>query len=342
MLIHEASTKAVAEATKIIAEMKAGKREIGIEWADDVVANKVTVQEMIGTADGGQAFLEKVTYDLYQGREEKPLLYKSIYQQIVDANLPKYVKANEMGPVQVVFLQHLEGAEANFGTLKPGTQKIVEIITYSSAIEYSEDMVEFNNTWEISEISRAFGDAYNMLLNHLHLAPIITATYVTTGGGLSAQKKAQKAGTAQLIAFDTSVAKTLRNGISVLPNGTIALVNSADVFALEDAIKGAMYADLSPSVVKRTINPANFIVYDGEEIEVGGETYIYPGVTAGTCYLISPNKKNFKEYIKHDLRVDSDVADLSRLIISEAVGRARRGVMAGIGGKDGAVKVMLA
>jgi len=340
--LREAGEKAQASVAAVIKEMAEGKRTTGIEWSDDFSTGKVTLREMITTADGGQEFLEKITYDLYQGREDVPLLYKPIYQTLTDPNFPETIKAYEMGPVQVVFLEHLEGEEIVFGSLAPGTQKRVDFVTYTSGIEYTEDMIEFNQTWKVTEIGIAFGEAYNKLLNHLHLGPIVTATYTTASGGLAGQKAAQKAGNQQLIAFDTNIAKTLRNAVTVLPKGTILLLNSADLFAIEDAIAGAMLPDLSPSIVKRTLRPANFIVYDGDEVTVGGKTWTYPGVTPGTAYLISGSKKNFKEYIKHDLRVDSDTGDLSRLIISEIVGRARRAVLAGVGGQDGCVKINLA
>jgi hypothetical protein len=46
---------------------------------------------------------------------------------------------------------------------------------------------------------------------------------------------------------------------------------------------------------------------------------VYPGVTAGTCYLIFP-KQRFKEMVHHDLRIDIGPADISRLIEGQQVG----------------------
>src|SRR5690606_28591166 len=71
------------------------------------------------------------------------------------------------------------------------------------------------------------------------------------------------------------------------------------------------------------------IEYDGWETQIGKKTYVYPGVNEGKAYLIRP-KRGFKELIKHDLRVDADNADLSRLIEAQIVGRARRGVFAAL------------
>jgi len=338
--------KVVAEqapdlAKSIIAEIKAGKREQGLDWSDEVKSGKVTIKEMIGTDDGSREFIEKVTYDLYQGREAVPLLYKDLYSTLSDANFPQTMTAKEFGPVQVVFLQKYEGGEVKFGALGPGVEKVVSFVTYAAGLEYDEDILEYNQTWRLSEIGVAFGEAYNKLLNHIHLYPIISGSYTTTNGGLAAQKTAQKEGTAQLIAWDTDLPTTLRNALQVLPTGSFLLINSADRYKLEDAIASSMYADTTPSLVKRALSPDRFIEYDGDEVEVGGKTYEYTGVTPGYAYLISP-KRYFKEYIKHDLRIDSDDGDLSRLILSQVVGRARRAVYASLGNKYGAIKIDIA
>lgn len=327
-------------AQSIIVDLKSGKRNQGIEWGESLTEGKVTIKEMIGTDDGASEFVEKVTYDLYSGRETVNLLYKEIYTTLVDANFPQTMTVTEFGPVQVVFLQKMEGGEVKFGTIGAGTTKVVTIVTYAAGIEYDEDILEFNQTWRLTEIGLGMGEAYNKLLNHVHLSPIIGGSYVTTGGGLSGQKTAQKAGTAQLIAFDTNIATTLRNAMSVLPRGVKMLINTADRFAVEDAIASSMYADATPSLVKQRLQTINIIEYDGDEVVVGGKTYTYAGVTAGFMYLIVP-KRNFREYVKHDLRVDSSDGDLSRLILAQVVARTRRGVLATLGTQYGVVKVDL-
>lgn len=328
------SEQAPALAQSLIAENKK------MDWAEELTSGRTTIKEMIGTDDGASEFLEKVTYDAYSGREAIPLVYKELYTTREDRNFPLVMTNKEFGPVQVVFLEKYEGGEVKFGTLAPGVEKIVRMVTYASGIEYNEDIIEYNQTWRVSDIGAAFGEAYNKLLNHLHLYPIVGGTYVTTGGGISAQYEAQKAGTAQSIAFATDIKTTLMNAMQVLPKGSKLLVNEFDVLRIEDALAGAMLADDRPNLVKRKLKMSDLIVYNGDEVEVGGKTYEYPGVTAGEAFLITP-KRNFNEYIKHDLRIDSDDGDLSRLILTQVVGRARRGLLASIGGQYGAVKIAL-
>lgn len=333
-------------------------RQIGAEVADTLVkemadtgklapvefAENTVIKEMLGTDDGAREFIEKVTYDAFSGRENVPLLYKSIYSTLTDANFPKTMTVKEFGPVQTVFLEKLEGGEVKFGAMGSGPEKTVSFKTWATGIEYDEDIVEWNQTWRVSDIGVSFGESYNKLLNHLHLDPIISGSYVTTGGGISAQKAKQEsttAGAAQLVAWDTTLVKTLTNALQILPRGSIILHNSFDAFALQTALASDMLADLTPGPAKKALSNAQFIAYDGETVEVGGKTYTYGGVSQGNIYIITP-KVNFKEYIKHDLRVDTGDGDLSRLVLAQVVGRARRAQVAGLSGAFGAIKVDIA
>jgi len=339
MNIRELSLKAQKEALNVIAEMNSGKRDSGIEWSDDIADGKVSVQEMIGTGDGAQDFLEKTTYDAYQGRENVELLYKDIYSTREDATFPKVMTVKEYGPVQVVFVEKFEGGEVKFGELAPGTEKVVRFHTYAAGLEWSEDMVEYNEFWSLTDASIAFGENYNKLMNHLHLSPIISASYTTTGTTAIEQADAQnKEGIAQLVAWNTDLITTLERAFAVLPRGTVVLQNSIDSIYLERQIATDILDDGTPGPIKRKFNTLKFISYDGEEVQVGPRTYTYGGVQAGFLYMVVP-KRNFVEYIKHDLRIDSGNADLSRLIVDQMVGRARRAVFAAVGGKDGAIKI---
>lgn len=333
-------TQAGIEASeKLVQEMTETGKVPKIEFSKDA-----TIAEMIGTDDGAAEWVEKITYDIAAGRDAVPLVYKDIYTTKTDANFPLTMTEKQFGQVQTVFLEKFEGGEVKFGSLGAGVEKTVTFHTWATGVEYDEDIVEYNQTWRVADIGQSFGESYNKLLNHLHLDPIISGSYTTTGGGLAAQKAKQEATTspaAQLIAWDTSLAKTLQNALTVLPRGSKLLVNSLDLPALEDAIAGSMLADLSPSFVKRTLSPSDFIVYEGDSITVGGKTYTYTGVAQGYAYLVAP-KTNFIEYIKHDLRVDSNDGDLSRLILAQVVGRARRAVLAGLTGANGAVKIDIA
>src|SRR3954451_19292932 len=99
----------------VLAEMaKEGWR--GVQWGGDV-----SLAEMIGTdAGAAQELLEKVTYDVYSGRERVELVYAQIYNKTSDPNLPKTLTTEEIGSVEGAFLQHVEGGEVIFGSVVKG------------------------------------------------------------------------------------------------------------------------------------------------------------------------------------------------------------------------------
>jgi hypothetical protein len=71
------------------------------------------------------------------------------------------------------------------------------------------------------------------------------------------------------------------------------------------------------------------IYYDGASVEMGTEAYAFPGVTQGKAYFIAP-KRTMLEFVHHDLRIDADRPDISRLVEAQVVGRTRRGLYASL------------
>lgn len=307
-----------------------------LEWGEGI-----QLQEMISSDDGQQELVDQITYDLYEGAEEVELTYRQFYNTTVDANLPEIVPLRGKDEMQVVFLQHVEGGEVQFGALKAGVPKSVQILTWATGFQFTEEFVIFNKTWEMSENARAVGRAHNMIRNHLGLGPIVLGSYTTTGGGLTAQKAAQKAGTAQLVAYSTSTQVSLKNGLKVLPKANKILVNSFDYETVLEAIASDVFDENSSlqGSLSRRMRAEDVVQYDGGEVTVGKRTYTYQGVQVGFAYLVAAKSGSFREFVKHELLVDSGDKDLSRLVTDQTVARVRNGIYAAIGSEDGAVKV---
>ena len=195
-------------------------------------------------------------------------------------------------------------------------------------------MIEFDRTWSIELNNQAFGRAYNALLNHLHLSPIIGATY--PGGNSTAYittgtTRAQNVHLTLQAAYRASVLASPRR------TGTVLLASEADRFDIEQAILTPVFDANGNALANVPIT--TIIYYDGEEIDVGSDANIYPGVTPSTCFLIFPQRK-LKELVHHDLRIDIGPADISRLVEGQQVGRSRRGVFANL--NESVQKVALA
>jgi hypothetical protein len=286
---------------------------------------KKPISEMITTDQGSMDLLEKVRVDVDFGLADTPLLYQSLYDFIPGPFPGGSVQLNENTlQANVVFLEKFEGGEVIFGTLAKGAPAVVALKTYAAGFEWTEDMVVWDKTWEISLNNRAFGRAYNQLLNHLHLSPIIGFTY--TGANQTAANTSGATLQEDTLltfkdAYKTSVMATPQRTPSVI------LANEGDRFQIEDALLTPV-RDAQGNPLPRV--PVDTIIYyNGATVVNGVKSYAYPGVTAGKCYFIMPKLK-MKEFVQHDLRIDIGPADISRLIEGQQVGRARRGLYADI------------
>jgi len=282
-----------------------------------------TVAEMITTSQGAMDLLEKVRIDIDTGLADVPLLYQPLFERI-DGPFPGgsvQIGGDVLFDANIVFQQKFEGEEVVFGTLaRAGAPSFVPISTYAGGFEWTEDMIEFDRSYEIGMNARAFGRAYNYLLNHIHLSPIIAGTY--TGSNATAAVTGQGSLQANtLVQFQ----QAYRTAALAVPQRvpTVILANEADRFQIEDALLTPVL-DANGNQLRRV--PVDTIIYyNGATVTNGVTSFTYPGVTAGTCYFIAPRAR-LKELVHHDLRVDVGPADISRLVEGQQVARARRGL----------------
>lgn len=287
------------------------------------------IREMINTSQGQMALLEKVRIDVAFGLADVPLLYGTIYDTIAPAGgFPGGMYQVDEYTVQanVVFLQKFEGGEVEFGTLAKGAPSVGVIQTYAAGFEWTEDMIEYDKTYSIEENTRAFGRAYNSLLNHLHLSPIIGYTY-----GADNTTAFVTTGASQIENVHLTLQDAYRD--TVVPasgprrTGTVLLASEADRFDIESAILTPVLDAAGNALPNIPIEA--IVYYDGDEIVVGDDQYDYPGVTPGECFLVFPKRK-LKELVHHDLRIDIGPEDISRLVEGQQVGRTRRSVFANV------------
>lgn len=281
--------------------------------------------EMLVTPAGLYDVVQKSVIDLELGREAVPLLYAPVFRRIEDANFTEFVDITPFVNAQVVFMEHMELEEVRFGARKIGAKDTVPIITYAAGFEITEDMRLYDKTWQVAEMNRALGEAYNALLNHIHLYPIISYNYPAKNKtaadttGASYREKLRNTIKAGLI--HASQDRNTDTRAPRRPN--ILLAHSSKRWDIEEV--------LQRMVINGTEYPAvsgidTLIFYDGWSTSVGEKAYDYPGVDPGKAYLIE-GQRYFRELVKHDLLVDAEGADMSRLVEQQIIARARRGVV---------------
>ncbi|HQD86897.1 MAG TPA: aspartate ammonia-lyase [Bacillota bacterium] len=293
------------------------------------------VGEMITTPAGRRELLEKVVLDVELGREQVPLLYTPIYDRLEDPNFPEVFDAPWATSGTVVFFSHMEGEEVKFGHIQAEQGPTARIVTYAAGFEFTEKMILFNQTFAMEELERAFGEAYNALLNHIHLSPIITFNY--TGKNVTAARSVDpegkplsnstnSTGAHPLLSMRATLSAAIEDAARERRPGNILIIASANQRIIQDAL-AAMHVrgtDYGPVSGIDTI-----IAYDGWSTRVGKRLYTYEGADATKAWLVRP-RRGFKELVKYDLMIDAGDADLSRLVDTQVVGRAYRGTYAAL------------
>lgn len=290
------------------------------------------IGEMLTSDASKKELLEKVVLDVELGREEVPVLYQPIYETLSDPNFPKEFEAKWAQYGTVIFFEHLEGEEVKFGSLQAEEGPIARIKGYTAGFEYTKEMQIFNQTFNFELLNRAFGEAHNAILNHLHLGPIIEFSYKAANktGPVYVDETGKKLSNEEGSHYILSLRETLRQAIretrTAKRPGTVLLANPAD----EEDIREAMSSFTVGATPYRAIGGiSDLILYDGWETKVSRKSYAYPGVPAGKAYLIRP-KRGFKELIKQDLQVNAYMADASRLVEAQIIGDFWRGVFAAV------------
>ena len=286
------------------------------------------IARLITTQQGLAAVRQKITLDVNEGREDIPLLYLAIYSALKSDTLPKNVDTNVISEAQAVFLRRFEGEEVKFGTLTKGTPGVVPIENWSSGFEWTREMQKWNEEYRLELYNQAFGRAYNALLNHLHLSPILTFAYA------AANRTAADAtaGATLLDRTRTTLVNALRDSSKAKRKGSVLLASSQDEYQITDALarRRDVVGNELPGITIDTI-----IFYDGETLSVGEKDFAYAGVAAKRAYLIRP-KRQFYELVAteggQDLIVETGNPDVSRGILDQVVAHTYRGVYAAVPG----------
>jgi hypothetical protein len=278
-----------------------------------------TVAEFIGTDDFARQFVERQRYEVETGRDEEPLLYGPIYQQVSDPSLPRQVTVYELGPAGVIFDEVREGGEVSFVTAGEGA-RTVPIKHYAVGLEYSKDVLVYNELWRLPLVERAAGQAFNALKNHVHLAPFLTATY-----GAANQTAASSDGTTRaekiLRTIEAGIVNSMSDAVHPRRGPYALLMSTADLFSVERALMPAPQQGVSLQAAGALGRVLHLIAYDGWTGQRGNRSVTYPGVTAGKAYLINLGNRlrDHQAYEKQPLQGTSGAGDLSRFVLEQVI-----------------------
>jgi hypothetical protein len=272
------------------------------------------IYEFMGSDTFGTEWTTRQRYEVNAGRDEEPLVYQPLYEEIRDAGLPKHVDVNTMGPGGVVFEEVFEGGEVKFSSITAG-EYTVPIRHWATGLEYSKDLVLYNATWNVALVERQMGVAHNALLNHLHLGPIIAYSYAAAN-----QTAAVTSGATTtedwMLTLEAAIAAARADTTNPRRGPYILLVSTANVFMVERMLTRAPQVGVSIQATSALDAVRSVIAYDGWTGTRGGKVTTYPGVTAGKAYLISQQYRgqDMVSFVKQDLQNEGTQEDISRFL----------------------------
>lgn len=272
------------------------------------------VYEFVGTDSFGSEWSTRQRYEVDAGRDEEPILYTPLYDIVADASLPKNVDVQTIGPGGVFFEEVYEGGEVKFSSVSSG-EYTIPIRHWATGLEYSKDLVIYNELWNVPIFERAMGIAHNALLNHLHLYPILSYSYaaanqtaaVTTGATTTED---------WLLTLEAAIAASRADTTNPRRGPYTLLVNSSNIFSVERALQKVPQQGTSVQANSAIDAVRNVIAYDGWTGQRGNKTVTYSGVTSGKAYLISQQYRgqDFRSFEKQALQMEGMQQDVSRFL----------------------------
>jgi hypothetical protein len=280
--------------------------------------NRKLVYEFIGNDDFGTEWVTRQRYEIDAGRDQEPILYTPLFNIVRDASLPKIIPIYTLGPGGVVLEEIFEGGEVKFVSVGSGT-KSVSIRHFATGLEYNKDLFIFNQLWSVGIVERQVGIAYNALLNHLHLSPLLTYTYTAAN-----QTAASAVGSTLVEKYLRTIEDAITNSKTDTTHqrrGPYALlVNAGQAFMTERALNRVSQVGftLQSSAIDQI---RDVIVYDGWTGTRGKKSTTYAGVTTGKGYLVDLAYRDMtmQSYVKQDLASEMGNPDVSRFIREQTI-----------------------
>ena len=275
------------------------------------------VYEFIGTDSFGAEWQTRQRYEVDAGRDEEPVLYEPLYDIVEDSTLPKNVSVNQLGPGGVIFEEVFEGGEVKFSGIGAG-EFTVPIRHWATGLEYSKDLVIFNELWNIPVFERQMGIAHNALLNHLHLYPFISYAY-GAGNQTAAVTSGATVTEDWLLTVEAAISNARADATNPRRGPYVLLVNSANVFTVERALRIVPQQGVAVQA-NSAINAVRAVIaYDGWTGTRQGKTVTYPGVTAGTGLLVSQQYRgqDARSFVKQALQNEGMQEDISRFLTQQ-------------------------
>lgn len=260
--------------------------------------------------DDWEDLFDAIRLDLTIRKEARPTIRQFIYQELQMPNATKDVRPTELFPYGVVFEEHNgEGQAVRQGANLGGQYDTIPMKIYAAGFTWTLLAALFDRTYDLSRLSDGVALGYSAKKDDLGLAPIIAGTYAgakaTAASSLGTLRQEHTYNTIMDAVDDLANRTDPVTDRKITAEGLVLLCSTLDARHINHVIGGL--GNSTPE--KYQYGPLSSITavlgYDGEVIDMPNDTTTYSGVTAGTCFLIKPNRY-FKIPIKRNLVAELD------------------------------------
>lgn len=299
-----------------------------VKQPNDFEKRQGVLGEFVSTNSFGTEWIQRQRYEVYAGRDMEPELWRALYVETMDSTLPKIIPVHRIGPGGVVFEAITEGGEVKFVSVQ-SSDFSVTLVDYAAGLEYSKDLVKYNQLWDVAIVERQAGIAHNALQNHIHFIPLINGSYSTSGGvGVRTETSASSMGSTLLEKYVSTVEDAVQQAKARKIRGPYSIVTGS-LNALK-AQKSLLITIQDGNPERSPVNSQiqSIVEYDGWSGERGAKTTTYDGVADNVGYLVglSDRANDFRSYQNQGLDMTEGNPDVSRRIMAQMVWDLDRGV----------------
>lgn len=284
-----------------------------------------------------RSFMQQSVLDITVEQEEHPTIYKEIYDEIVSTDFSETINVRDIIGLEAAFSVVHDGESVELASFKALKKEVVNMLTFGAGYSVSSDWLAYNQFWKVGQANKALGRAYNATIDHIHLSPIINATYASkavTNKVATGATDLENVWLTLQKGLKAALGRTSTHGYRLRP--TVALCNSSTAIDVEAAVKGLLEKGTQ---LKQLGIIQKVIAYDGWEGEVNGIQRNFEAPKDNEVYLIQP-KETFKALVKTDLTELRQRGDIMRLSELDVAQYFRRGVIADV--ENSVHKVLLA
>jgi len=263
--------------------------------------------------DNWQDLIDAIRLDLTIQKMANETVRQYLFDVVPMPQADQVIKVQEMFPYAFEFaLNNAEGEAVVQGEKRGGQHDTVEMLVYATGFTWTMLAELFDKTFDLSRMNEGVAQAYAAKRDDLAIKPILDATYGDAGTTKHTAahddndlKRQQLLHQTILDAIDELGQRTDPVTERLIPtNNLVLLMSSYDANHFQQVANGLPENMWNQSLFGIP-NISRVVAYDDEVTQFDHKKVTYSGVTAGTAYLIAPNRY-MKIPVKRGLTMELD------------------------------------